>query len=104
MEKFSGDRYLTRGICKLNEINPTTYLYLWNLVDEMEVEKDCLQQFILRTKTKARREKVQVVEHLQEVPPYRIIHCFRTEHTIDAKVFVIALDEEKSVMLLAEEC
>lgn len=99
---FMNDKYITRGIKeKINLINPTTYLMLWNLIDEMDVEKkDYLQVFNLRTKLGIKT--IQEIEHTQEEPPYKSIHRFYTENPVDAKVFVID-DGDHATMLLAEE-
>lgn len=99
---FQNERYITRGVKeKINEKNPITFLLLWELIDEMEVdEKDYLQIFILRAKLD--EQKMQEIEHFQEQPPYKEVHRFYTESPIDAKVYVID-DGEHSTMLLAEE-
>jgi len=102
---FNNDRYITRGIKeKINQINPVTFLLLWELIDEMDIpdsEKDYLQVFVLRSKSS--RQKMQEIEHFQEgKTPYHRIHRFNTECPVDTKVYVID-DGENSVMLLSEE-
>lgn len=76
------------------------YLLLWELIDDMEIEKDYLQVFILRKKFG--RKGLQEVEHTQENPPYKSIHRYYTHNPINAKIYVID-DNEHTTMLLAEE-
>ncbi|GAB6152564.1 DUF960 family protein [Desulfosporosinus burensis] len=99
----NNNRYITRGIKeKINELNPVIFLTLWQLIDELEMEKiDYLQVFTLR-KISGKRN-IQEVEHTMEEPPYKSIHRFYSEMAIDAKVFVIDDGCEYSVMMLAEE-
>ncbi|MFL0194334.1 DUF960 family protein [Clostridium sp. WILCCON 0269] len=99
---FQNDRYITRGIEQnINKQNPVTFLLLWDLIDEMEVDKkDYLQIFILRTKFG--RKNLQEIEHTQEKPPYKKIHRYFTENTINAKIYIID-DGHHSIMMLAEE-
>ncbi|OAA83568.1 DUF960 family protein [Clostridium ljungdahlii] len=101
---FQNDRYMTCGIKHdINEKNPVTFLLLWNLIDEMEVDenkKDYLQIFVLRAKFD--KKNLQEIVHMQEKPPYKKVHRYFTEIPIDAKVYAID-DGEHSTMLLAEE-
>jgi len=100
---FQNDKYITRGIIeKINTINPVIYLLLWQLIDEMKVDKkDYLQIFNLRAKFGKRA--VQEIEHMQEEPEYSSIHRFYTEMPlVNAKIYIID-DGHHSTMLLAEE-
>lgn len=99
---FNNDRYITRGIKQ--KINPLHYLYLWELIDDMDVEKkDYLQVFTLRTKFNIFDKRYLLkVEHSQEQPSYKQVHKFFTVVPVDAKIYVID-DGEHSTMLLAEE-
>ena len=100
---FNNNRYITRGIKeKINEINPVIFLTLWQLIDELEIEKkDYLQVFTLR-KIFGKRN-IQEVIHTQENPEYRSVTRFYSEMAIDAKVFVIDDGSGNSTMMLNEE-
>lgn len=102
-EFFTKDRYITRGIKeKINEINPVIFLTLWQLIDELEIEKtDYLQVFTLR-KIIGKRN-IQEVIHTQENSEYRSVTRFYSEMAIDAKVFVIDDGRGNSTMMLNEE-
>lgn len=100
---FQNDnRYITRGIKeKINTVNPVMYIMLWQLIDDMKVEKkDYLQVFELRGKLGKRQ--MQEVIHTQEQPEYKNVLRFYTEMPVNAKVYVID-DGSHSTMLLAEE-
>jgi hypothetical protein len=76
-------------------------LYLWQLIDEMDVQsKDYLQAFVLRKKFW--RKQVQIVDHSQEEPPYKAVHLFNTYRPLEGKIYVID-DGENTTMLLADE-
>jgi len=98
---FQNDRYITRGIKALHQQNPLVMLYLWQLIDEMDVQsKDYLQVFVMRNKFW--RRQLQEIEHSQEEPPYKVVHRFYTERPLEGKIYVLD-DGENTTMLLADE-
>jgi hypothetical protein len=70
---------------------------MWELINQMPVEKDYLQVFYLSAENGK-----QKVNHSQEIPEYSKEYVFNIGTTINAKVFVID-DKIHSTMLLAEE-
>lgn len=92
------NRYITRGVNEKLDLH--LQLLLWNLVDDLKIEKDYLQVFNLR-----RDGNFINIEHLQEIPKYNSLI------TIDAKNLdfqgtekIYAIDSgEYSTLLLAEE-
>ena len=57
------NRYITRGVNE--KIDLSLQILLWNLVDDLKVEKDYLQVFKL-----SRTGEVINIEHIQEVLEY----------------------------------
>ena len=94
---FTGKRYITVGLHQSIPL-PIQEL-LWELIDDMSVEKDYLQVFELTV-----RKGKQEVEHRQEQPPYskRYILKRRIAKPMTVKIYVIDSDEY-STMLLASE-
>lgn len=91
---FTNQRFLTRGVT--SRIPPITQLFLWNLIDELSVEKDYAQFFYLSVENSR-----QKLVHKQEQPEYQ------HEYLLDIKpvtetVFVID-DGAHTTMLLGEE-
>ena len=70
---------------------------MWELIEQMPVEKDYLQVFCLSDENGKQR-----IKHTQEIPEYCKEYVFNIGTTINAKVFVID-DKTHSTMLLAEE-
>lgn len=70
---------------------------MWELINQMPVDKDYLQVFCLSDENGK-----QKVNHSQEIPEYSKEYVFNIGTTINAKVFVID-DKTHSTMLLAEE-
>lgn len=93
-----GNRYITRGV---NErIDLPLQILLWNLVDDLKIEKDYLQVFKL-----SRVEDVVNIEHTQEVLDYK--SCIKVDAKdlkFDGNEKVYLIDSGVySTMLLADE-
>lgn len=58
------NRYITRGVNE--KLDLPLQILLWNLVDDLKIEKDYLQVFKL-----SRAGEVVNIEHTQEVPNYK---------------------------------
>lgn len=91
------NRYMTRKI--VEEIPLEINILLWNLIDELHIEKDYLQIFELNPI----EEGVLEIIHKQEVPMYEsIIYICNKEIKERKKIYII--DEKiHSTMLLSEE-
>ena len=98
MFEVKKDRHISQGIKE--KIGPLQYLLLWQLIDDMEVEKDSVQVFVLRKKFC--RKGLQEVEHTQKNPVYKNIFRYYTTNPVNAEIHVIDKDE-RSIMILAEE-
>lgn len=91
------NRYMTRKI--VEEIPLEINILLWNLIDELHIEKDYLQIFELNPI----EEGVLEIINKQEAPMYEsIIYICNKEIKERKKIYII--DEKiHSTMLLAEE-
>ncbi|WP_346962245.1 DUF960 family protein [Clostridium sp.] len=92
------NRYITRGVNEKLDLH--LQILLWNLVDELKIEKDYLQVFNLR-----RNGTFINIEHLQEIPGYNsliIINAKDLEFQGSEKIYAID-SGEYSTLLLAEE-
>ena len=92
------NRYITSGVNK--KIDLSLQILLWNLVDNLKVEKDYLQVFKL-----IRDGDVVNIEHTQEVPDYRLcikVNAKDLEFEGNEKVYLID-SGDYSTMLLSEE-
>lgn len=94
------NRYVSREANEVIDIR--LQLIMWNLIDELKQKKevDYLQIFRLRKK-----EGRVIIEHEQEVPPYKEQYELREnnisiEH--DIKIYVID-STDYSTIILAEE-
>jgi len=93
---FKNQRFITKGVG--SEIPLLLQMYIWALIDTMEIQKDYLQVFRLYEE-KGR----QIIEHTQEQPEYKRVFTVKSKiKPITAKVFVID-DETHTTMLLASE-
>ena len=93
---FSNQRYLTRGV--YSEIPIELQLFMWECIDNLQIEKDYFQVFELSV-----LDGIQRIHHFTEQPEYSMEYFLPTIiHTVTAKVYVID-DGEHSTMLLAEE-
>jgi hypothetical protein len=97
------DRYITRGIQKMNQKNILMYLMLWEIYDTMDIsEKDYLQIFDLKTEL-SMKGIIQEVIHTQEQPEFRQTYKFYTERPVEEKIYIIRENDEYEIMLLASE-
>lgn len=93
------NRYITKGI--KNEVDGLTQIYMWQLIDNMEIQKDYLQVFTLSKVIKDGCMLQQIV-HQQEQPIFKESIVIPAQHIINEKVYVID-DGDHSTMLLASE-
>ena len=92
---FNNKHYLTKGV---NEtIPPLLQILMWELIEQMPVEKDYLQVFCL-----SEENGKQKIVHSQECPEYSREYVLNTGTHISEKIFVID-DTTHSTMLLAKE-
>lgn len=100
---FEGKRYITTGINDSIEID--LQLYMWQLIDDLKVKKnfkiDYLQVFELHA-VMIDDIVVEILEHRQELEPYKKEYKILLVGPVNAKIFVID-DYEQSVMMLSEE-
>lgn len=92
------NRYITRGVNE--KIDLSLQILLWNLVDDLKIEKDYLQVFKL-----SRVGDVINIEHTQEVPEYKSsikVNAKDLEFKEEIKIYVID-SGVYSTMLLSEE-
>lgn len=92
------NRYITRGVNE--KIDLSLQILLWNLVDDLKVEKDYLQVFKL-----SRTGEVINIEHIQEVLEYKSfikVNAKDLEFKEEMKIYVID-SGIYSTMLLSEE-
>lgn len=92
------NRYITRGVNE--KIDLSLQILLWNLVDDLQVEKDYLQVFKL-----SRTGEVINIEHIQEVLEYKSfikVNAKDLEFKEEMKIYVID-SGIYSTMLLSEE-
>ena len=89
------NRYITRGVNE--KIDLSLQILLWNLVDDLKVEKDYLQVFKL-----SRTGEVINIEHIQEVLEYKSfikVNAKDLEFEGHEKVYLID-SQDYSTMLL----
>ena len=92
------NRYITRGVNE--KVDLSLQILLWNLVDDLKVEKDYLQVFKL-----SRVGDIINIEHTQEVPEYKLfikVNAEDLEFKEEIKIYVIN-SGVYSTMLLSEE-
>ena len=92
------NRYITRGVNE--KVDLSLQILLWNLVDDLKVEKDYLQVFKL-----SRVGDIINIEHTQEVPEYKLfikVNAEDLEFNEEIKIYVID-SGAYSTMLLSEE-
>lgn len=92
------NRYMTKGIA--NGIDLGLQVLLWNLIDDLEIEKDYLQVFQIRGTGKS-----CIIEHSQEVPEYKRSYEYPGTIMEDGEeVTIFAIDDgDHSTMLFADE-
>lgn len=96
---FDNPRFLTPGV--QIEIPLALQFALWQLIDTMPVEKDCLQVFRLERVMRNDRS-IQKISHSQEIPPYKKEYLLALDKPLTLKIFVID-DGEHSTMMLCDE-
>ena len=91
------NRYMTRNIveCIPIEIN----ILLWNLIDELQIEKDYLQIFELNPMG----EGIVEIIHKQEVPEYKSSLYIHSEEIKENKKLYAIDSLEYSTLMLSEE-
>ena len=92
---FNNGFYVTRGVS--DKIPLPLQIIMWELIEDLPVDKDGLQVFSL-----SEENGRQVLKHSQEVPEYEKEYILDIEEPITEKIFVID-DETHSTMLLASE-
>lgn len=91
---FTNQRFLTRGVT--SRIPPITQLFLWNLIDELSVEKDYTQFFYLSVENDR-----QKIIHKQEKPEYQHEYLLDTKPVTET---VLVIDDgTHTTMILGEE-
>ena len=94
---FTNEKYLTREVA--DRVPIEIQILMWNLVEEIEVEKDYLQIFELIPNSS---ESVEIV-HKQEIPEftfnYRVKNC-----GIETKMKLYIIDNgDYSMMMFSHE-
>ena len=92
---FDNKKYITCGVDE--KIPPLLQVIMWELINQMPVDKDYLQVFSLSCENGKQR-----IKHSQEEPEYENEYVFDTGTAITEKIFVID-DVAHSTMLLASE-
>ena len=92
---FNNKHFITSGVKET--IPPLLQIIMWELINQLPVDKDYLQVFSLSAENGK-----QKIEHTQEVPEYSKEYVISTENPITEKVFVID-DGTHSTMLLSNE-
>ena len=92
---FNNGFYVTRGVS--DKIPLPLQIIMWELIEDLPVDKDGLQVFSL-----SEENGRQVLKHSQEVPEYEKEYILDIEEPITEKIFVID-DGTHSTMLLASE-
>lgn len=94
------NRYISR---QANEIVPVEIqILMWNMIDELKskIELDYLQIFRLKKKG-----DMVIVEHEQEVPPYKKQYELEESHISierDIKIYVIDSIDYSTIILASE--
>lgn len=96
---FQNGRYVTNGV--MSEIEESTQLAMWNLIDHLHIRRDYLQVFHLSYVTINGMDMQQII-HEQEQPPFREVIVIPAYYPVLLEVFVID-DGAQSTMLLACE-
>ena len=89
-------RYITSNA--QNRIPVFLQLFMWNLVDEMNIEnRDYFQVFKLTV-----RDGNQHIKHFQEQPEYSKEYTILCDNPVTEKVYII-IEDDYQTMLLAED-
>ncbi|MDD4689409.1 MAG: DUF960 domain-containing protein [Eubacteriales bacterium] len=93
---FDNQHYATKGVCE--RIHPLLQVLLWDMIQELPVDRDYLQVFSL-----SENNGMQRIVHSQEEPEYTREYLINSGTPVFiGKIFVID-DQTHSTMLLAEE-
>ena len=93
---FQNQKFMTCGV--RDKIPLILQALMWELIENLPVDKDYLQVFLLSAETSGK----QRIKHIQEEPAYEKEYELDWEEPVTAKIFVID-DETHSTMLLASE-
>lgn len=81
------------------EISNIHFLFMNELIEDMEIQRDYLQVFNLR----ASAEGLQEIEHTQgSDKSYKKIYQFYTTHPVNGTIYV-AIEKDYSVMMFSDE-
>lgn len=92
---FSNQKFITRGVAE--NIPIPLQLLMWEMIQDLPVDKDYLQVFSLSEK-----DGEQLIVHTQEEPEYEKEYVLNITPITTAKVFVID-DNTHSTMLMNYE-
>ena len=92
---FNNKHFVTCGIDE--KIPPLLQVIMWELINQMPVDKDYLQVFSLSSNNGRQR-----IIHSQEIPEYKKEYVLNVGKPVTEKIFVID-DQTHSTMLLAKE-
>ena len=92
---FNNKHYISRGIEQ--NVPPLLQVIMWELINQMPVDKDYLQVFYLSADNGRQR-----IKHTQEIPEYTKEYVLKVNLPITEKIFVID-DKAYSTMILASE-
>ena len=92
---FNNKHFITCGIDE--KIPPLLQVIMWELINQMPVDKDYLQVFSLSSDNGRQR-----IIHSQEIPEYQKEYVLNVGSPVTEKIFVID-DQTHSTMLLANE-
>lgn len=99
---FTGRKFLTKGV--EHEISIQLQVFMWNLIDKLEIKKDYLQVFDITPIDSSS----MLITHKQEVPKYtstyKVEQSTDVNFEIDAKKTIFVIDDIDHVtMLLSSE-
>lgn len=94
---FTSEKYMTKGIH--NELEQDLQILLWELIENMDIEKDYLQVFKMRS---IDQNSVRII-HKQEIPSYEKEYIIsELKETADMNIFVIDSGEYCTMMFAHE--
>ena len=93
---FDNERYVTRGVMDSLEI--PIQIFLWEIIDKLEGEKDYLQVFELK---QIGEDSIKII-HSQEVPGYRREYIIRGQIEKNLKIFAIDSGEYSTLLKSSE--
>lgn len=96
---FQNNRYVTSGV--MSEIEESTQLAMWTLIDELNIRRDYLQVFRLSYVNINGMDMQQII-HEQEQPAFREVIVIPAYYPVMLDVFVLD-DGAQSTMLLSCE-